>query len=137
MTDSSGSIHRSKGRSRLTNNAGLLPTVDGRSVWARIMRDTLASMLAHLGGEDRATAAQCMAARRIAALEAELIFLEDGFARARSDGGAPDAADLDLYNRLSNGQRRHLEALGWQRAAKDVTPTLDQYLAAKYEEAEA
>ena len=63
------------------------------------MRDTLASMLAHLGGEDRASAAQCMAARRIAALEAELIFLEDSFACARADGGAPDAADLDLYNR--------------------------------------
>ena len=29
------------GRARLTNGIGLLPTVDGRSVWGRIMRDTL------------------------------------------------------------------------------------------------
>ena len=127
MTHSSVSIHKSKGRSRLTNNAGLLPTTDGRSVWARIMRDTLAAMLNRLGGANRASAAQCMAARRIAAFEAELIFLEDKFARVRSDGSAPDAADLDLYNRLSNGQRRHLEALGWHRIARDVTPTLQQY----------
>ena len=122
MTVSSASIHRSKGRSRLTNSAGLLPTVDGRSVWARIMRDTLASMLAHLGGEDYASEPQRMLSRRVAALEAELIHLEDKFACARIEGGEPDPADLDLYSRMASAQRRHLEAIGLQRVPRDITP---------------
>ena len=128
MTASSASIHRSKGRSRLTNSAGLLPTVDGRSVWARIMRDTLASMLAHLGGEDYASEPQRMLSRRVAALEAELIHLEDKFACARIEGGEPDPADLDLYSRMASAQRRHLEAVGLARVPRDVTPTLGQIL---------
>ena len=42
----------------------------------------------------------------------------------------PPQADLDLYCRLANGQRRHCEALGWERTARDVTLDLKQYLAA-------
>jgi hypothetical protein len=110
------------GRSRLTNGVAILPTVDGRSVWARIMRDTLNAMLVHVGGEDYATEPQRMLSRRVAALEAELIFLEDGFARRRSEGGAPDTADLDLYSRMASAQRRLLEAVGLGRVARDVTP---------------
>jgi hypothetical protein len=122
MTASTASIHRSKGRSRLTNGAGLLPTVDGRSVWARIMRDTLNAMLNHLGGEDLASEPQRMLARRVAALEAELIHLEDNFARIRAEGGAPDVADLDLYSRMASAQRRHLETIGLARVPRDITP---------------
>ena len=116
------------GRARLTNGVGLLPTVDGRSTWARIMRDTMNRMLNHLGGEDHATEVQRMLARRVAAFEAELIFLEDKFARTRTEGGAPDVADLDLYSRMASAQRRHLEAIGLQRVPRDITPTLDEYL---------
>jgi hypothetical protein len=108
-------------RSRITNGRDLLPSVDGRSIWARLMRDTLAAMLNHVGGEDYASEPQRMLARRVAALEAELIHLEDGFARCRSEGRAPDAAELDLYSRMASGQRRLLEAIGLQRVAKDVT----------------
>lgn len=115
-------------RTRLTNGRDLLPTVDGRSIWARIMRDTITSMHNHLGGEENVSEPQRMLSRRVAALEAELIHLEDGFARARSAGGAPDIADLDLYSRMASAQRRHLEAIGLQRVPRDITPTLDEYL---------
>jgi hypothetical protein len=77
-------------------------------------------MMAHLGGEDYASEPQRMLSRRVAALEAELIHLEDGFARCRSEGRAPDAADLDLYSRMASGQRRLLEAIGLQRVPRDV-----------------
>jgi hypothetical protein len=72
-----------------------------------------------------------MAARRCASLEAELVYLEDGFAQARAAGREPEAAQLDLYSRLSNTQRRLTEGLGWERTAKDVTPSLAEYLAAR------
>jgi len=112
-------------RSRIGNGSALLPTVDGRSIWARLMRDSYTGLLAHLGGADHVSETQRMAARRVAALEAELVHLEDAFARARAEGGEPDMASLDLYSRLSNTQRRLNEVLGWQRQARDVTPNRD------------
>jgi hypothetical protein len=64
-------------------------------------------------------------------LEAELVYLEDKFAQVRADGGEPAAAELDLYGRLADRQRRLADPLGWQRTARDVTPTLAQYIAQK------
>ena len=110
-------------RSRVGNGSALLPNVDGRSVWARLMRDTLQSLQVHCGGELSET--QRLAARRVSTLEAELVFLEDKFAQARADGCEPDIVELDLYGRLADRQRRLAEsALGWQRTPRDVTPTL-------------
>jgi len=108
-------------RSRIGNGKELLPSVDGRSVWARLLRDTMDAMARHLGGIDQVSEVQRLSIRRVAALEAELIHLEGKFARARQAGGEPDAADLDLYARLGNAQRRHLEPLGWQSVPRDVT----------------
>ena len=76
------------------------------------MRDTIQSMLTHLGGEDYASEPQRMLSRRVGAFEAELIHLEDKFARARAEGREPVTADFDLYSRMSSAQRRLLEAVG-------------------------
>jgi hypothetical protein len=92
------------------------------------MRDVFDAVLAHCGGADYASELKRMQARRIAALEAELIHIEDRIARAHAEGQEPAIADLDLYGRLANGQRRHCEALGWERQARDVTPSLSQIL---------
>jgi len=116
-------------RSRITNGSALLPTVDGRSIWARLMRDSLAALVTHCGGGDYISETLRATCRRAAALEAELIHLEDKFARCRADGDEPDAATLDLYGRLADRQRRLHEVLGWQRTPRDVTPTLEQYTA--------
>jgi hypothetical protein len=124
----SASVRRrlSRSRSRVTNGS-LLPSTDGRSVWARLMRDTLRSLEVHCGGELSET--QRLAARRVSALEAELIFFEDKFAQARAEGREPDVAQLDLYGRLADRQRRLADsALGWQRRPRDVTPSPDEYL---------
>src|SRR5262245_48085387 len=120
-----------RARSRITNGTALLPSVDGRSVWARLMRDTYSAVLAHCGGADAVSELEKLAARRIGALEAELIHLEDNFARARSEDRAPDSASIDLYQRIANTQRRLAESLGWQRRQRDVTPTLSEYLKSK------
>src|SRR6516165_2449430 len=108
-------------RSRITNGSALLPTVDGRSPWARVMRDTYRAVIQHCGGDDAISELERMVARRIGALEAELVHMEDGFATLRAAGGEPDATSLDLYSRLSNTQRRHSEAIGWARRPRDVT----------------
>jgi hypothetical protein len=109
-------------RSRITNGSDLLPTVDGRSVWARLMRDTLTAMVQHCGGPNHVTEPMRLMARRVAALEAELIFLEDRFAGLRAEGAAPKPHELDLYGRLAGGQRRLLETLGMRPLQRDVTP---------------
>jgi hypothetical protein len=87
-------------------------------------------MLDHVGGADFASEPQKLSARRVSVLETELRFQEMKIAQIRAAGGEPDAELLDLYSRVSNTQRRHLEALGYQRVARDVTPSLAAYVAA-------
>jgi hypothetical protein len=117
----SAPIARRSHRSRVGNGSSLLPNCDGRSLWARLMRDTLQNLQAHCGGELSET--QRLAARRVSTLEAELVYLEDKFARARAEGREPEIAELDLYGRLADRQRRLAEAaLGWKRVPRDVTP---------------
>lgn len=94
------------------------------------MRDVYVALVTHCGGEDYLSEPLRMTARRVASLEAELVYMEDGFAKARAEGHAPEASELDLYSRLSNTQRRHLEAVGWERKLRDVTPDLAKYIEA-------
>lgn len=118
-------------RSRITNGAKLLPHVDGRSTWAKLLRDTLDDLLTHCGGEDRVSEPERMTARRAAALEAELIHLEAKFATLRMEGNDPSSADLDLYGRLTGHQRRLFETLGMERRVRDVTPSLAAYVSSR------
>jgi hypothetical protein len=112
-------------RSRLTNGTALLSHVDGRSPWAPVLRDTRDAPVHHLGGDPSET--QTLAVRRSSALEAELVHLESKFGLAQQNGNEPSAADLTMYCALANAQRRFAEALGWQRTARDVTPSLSEY----------
>lgn len=120
------------GRNGSRVNAGrdLLPTEDGRSRWARLLKGTLTS---HCGGTDQMSSVQLMAARRIAALEAELVFHEDRIASIRRKRKEPPASLLQSYAMLANQQLRISKQLGWERYAKVVNPTPDlrSYLASK------
>ena len=111
-------------RSRVSNGSVLLPGVDGRSLWARRLRDLIENHTADLGGEDRISEAERSIVRRAATLTVELERLEAKFALA----GEAAAADLDLYQRTAGNLRRLLEAVGLERRQRDVTPTLDEYL---------
>lgn len=113
------------GRSAVTNGSALLPGVDGRSLWVRRCKDLITEHLVDLGGEDNASAAERSIIRRACVLTVELEQLEVKFATA----GRSSPEDLDLYQRTAGGLRRLLEAVGIQRRPRDVTPTLDQYLA--------
>ncbi|MBP1183808.1 hypothetical protein [Methylobacterium sp. PvR107] len=101
-----------------------MPGVDGRTLWARRMRDVANLHLNDLGGLDVASEAEKSIVRRIATLTVELERMEERFA---TDGEAdPDA--LDLYSRTSGNLRRLLEAIGLRRRPKDITPDLSSYI---------
>lgn len=114
-------------RSSIGNGCSL-PNVDGRSAWARYFREVTEAMEAHVGGAGKQTEPERMLTRRVAALEAELVSMEVRFATLRAAGSEPSERDLDLYGRLANGQRRHLEALGIQRRPRDLVPDLRSYV---------
>lgn len=120
-------------RSRITNGRQLLPGVDGRSLWARLYRDTQQALTDHLGGDSRTSEPQRLLIRRCTALEVELLALESRFTQAREQGEEPQAGDLDLYARLGNAQRRFLEGIGLQSVPRDVTPDLQTYLQGRAE----
>jgi hypothetical protein len=116
--------HKSAQRSRVANGSALLPGVDGRSAWVRRCKELIADHIADLGGEDNCSAAERSIIRRAAVLTTELERLEVRFALA----GEANADDLDLYQRTAGNLRRLLEAVGLQRRARDVTPSLAEYL---------
>jgi len=102
----------------------LLPGIDGRSVWLRRCKTILASHLSDLGGEDNTSAAERSIIRRAATLTVELERLEAKFALA----GEADVADLDLYQRTAGNLRRLLEAVGLERRARTIEPSLSDIL---------
>lgn len=65
----------------------MLPGTDGRSAWARLMRDVVGALEHHCGGD--LTEVERMTARRAAALEVELCHMESQFAEARAAGRSP------------------------------------------------
>jgi hypothetical protein len=114
-------------KSRITNGSALLPGVDGRSPWVRRCKDVLA---AHLSDTPDASAAEHSIIRRASVLTVELERMERQFALA----GEADPEQLDLYARVSANLRRLLEAVGLQRRARDVGPTLGEILRQGIEE---
>lgn len=115
-------------RSRVTNGRQLLPMVDGRSIWARRMRDLMELHLDDLGGAENTSEAERSIVRRVAVIETELEYQESRFAELRMDGKEPSEKLLDLYSRLAGNLRRLLESIGIERRARDITPNLKDYL---------
>lgn len=98
----------------------LLPTTDGRSVWARIVREMIERLVAHCGGEDQISETMRLQARRCAIFEAELLYLEEQMAQARANDEAPQPHLIATYTTITNAQRRTCEALGYDRTQHDV-----------------
>jgi hypothetical protein len=92
------------------------------------MRDLINAHLSDLGGADNVSEAEKSIVRRVATLTVELERMESVFAEA----GEAQPDQLDLYQRTAGNLRRLLEAIGLERRSKDVTPTLQEYLAKEY-----
>ena len=121
-------VYDAVARTRVTNGREVLPGVDGRTFWARRMRDLVALHVSDLGGPEACSEAEKSIVRRAAALTIELERLEQRFARAEPDDISHP--DLDMYSRLSNTLRRLLDMNGLQRRSRDITPTIEQYVEA-------
>lgn len=117
---------KARGRARITNGTDFLPTVDGRSIWARHARERMRALISHCGGE--VTVTQEMLCRRAAVLDAECIYFEDHFAALRDAGEMPDLREIALYSSLANAQRRLCNDIGLARRARPIEPTLSQIL---------
>jgi hypothetical protein len=103
-----------------------LKVVSGQSAWNRSVRNTSAAMARHLG--DDLSEPEKMLVRRVAVFEAELNILELEIARARFQKIEVGEKIIDLYSRIVNSQRRLLETVGMKRVAKDITPSLSDYI---------
>ena len=112
------------GRSRITNGSSLLPEIDGRSIWARRLRDLISLHTSDLAGLDNLSQAELSIIRRASCLTVELEHLEQKFALA---GDGATESQLKTYQMTVNTLRRTLEALGLKRRAKDITPDPLEY----------
>jgi hypothetical protein len=108
----------------------LLPGIDGRSAWVRRCRDLITAHITDLGGVDNCSAAERSIIRRASVLTVELERMERQF--ALDEQASPD--DLDLYQRTAGNLRRLLEAVGLQRRARDIGPSLGEILRQGVEE---
>jgi hypothetical protein len=111
-------------RSRVTNGRTLFVEGDGRGPWARRWRDLFEAHATDLGGADALSEAQRSLIRRCATIEAQLEQIEGRLAQGKS-------SDLSTYATAAGHLRRILETLGIERKPRDITPTLEQYMAEK------
>jgi len=118
-------------RSAITSGRAmfLVDDVDGRSKFSRRVSDLLAAHVSDLGGEDNISEAERSLVRRAVMLTVQLEMMEHRWASASEGEASPK--QLMAYQTTTNSLRRTLETLGLQRRAKDVTPTLSEYLRAR------
>ena len=102
-----------------------LADLDGRTRAAAIVRETQAAICSDLGGEARLSTLQRMAVANVALTAAMLTDLHARYLRG-------EAVEASVVATLSNTLNRTAAALGWQRQARDVTPSLQSYLRDRY-----
>jgi hypothetical protein len=108
-------------RARVTNHKALLPNLDGRSSSARRYRDLVNSYIADMGGLDQCSDIKLGLLRRLAAVTVQSELIE-----ARMING--EAVDIGTLCTLASTTVRLSQRLGLERVAKDVGPTLADYL---------
>jgi hypothetical protein len=113
----------SKGRSRVGNFTALLPGLnDARTIQAKRYKDVFRALVADAAGIDRLSEAKICLLRRYAALEC----VAEGIEAAILNG---QEVDLASYATLASTMCRLASRVGLSRKQKDVTPTLEAYLA--------
>ena len=115
-------LSKPQARTRIGTGATALAGVDGRTHGGRRYREVCADLVDHLGGE--ATAPQEAIIRRAAALA---IWCE----QAETDQAQGKDLDIAAFTTATNTLRRLLADLGLERRARDVTPSLQSYIAGR------
>jgi hypothetical protein len=112
---------KSNGRSRVSNGHKTLPDADGRSMVARRYRDIASAVLIDQNPESCSEARKQLI-RRFAASCVLAEQLEAALARGED-------INVEQHALLVSSAVRITRQLGLGRIAKNVTPSLDQYLA--------
>jgi len=122
--------YRRKG-SAVTSGRKFFIEGDGKSPWARRMRDISTDLANDLGGAPALSQQQLSLIRRAATLSVELELME-------SRASLGEILDLDRYGRASGNLRRIFECLGLERKAKNVTNlSLQEYIDSTYSKGES
>jgi hypothetical protein len=111
----------SKQKSRVSNNAALLPDIDGRSALARRFKDIASQILVDQGGADRCSESHTQLVRRFAAAACLAEMME-----SRLING--EQIDIQQHALLCSTLARLGSRIGLGRIAKDITPSLAEYL---------
>lgn len=109
-------------RTRKGTGAAVLAGVDGRSLMARRYREIVTSIEADLGGD------LTEARRHLVARAATLAIWCEERETELANGAEFDAGQ---YATISNALRRLLTDLGLERRARNVTPSLSEYIAGR------
>jgi hypothetical protein len=123
-------VMRKDQRSAVTNGSRLFVVRPGDNKWARRFRDVFSQIISDLGGADLLSEGQRQLARRCATISIACEGLEGDIAAGRE-------IDLDLYGTMTDRLGRAFQRLGLKRQARDVTPTLSEYLKMKATDIEA
>jgi len=110
--------------SRLSNGRDVLPDVDGRSVLARRYRDIMGAVVSDQGGAEHLSEAQLQLVRRFSAASILAEQLEARLAQG-------EQVNIQEYSVLVSTIVRVAQRIGLERRAKNVTPSLNQYLSDK------
>jgi hypothetical protein len=102
----------------------LLPNIDGRSATARRYRDIVAALVCDQGGSEHMSEARAQLSRRFAALAVQAEAMEARLARG-------EAIDLQEHALIASTLVRLAQRIGIDRHARDLTPTLQEYLAVR------
>jgi hypothetical protein len=106
----------------VTNGATILAgLVDHRCQVARRYTDLVAQVVSDMGGASNMSEARMQLARRFAALSVQAEQMEANLANG-------EHVDISQYSQLTSTLVRVVAKLGINRRARDITPTLDQYL---------
>jgi hypothetical protein len=116
-------------RSAITNGAHLLANLDHRLPWARRLKDLIGDITSDLGGAENISEAERVLVRRAAMMTLQAELMEQRF--SENENGAASSQQIECYGRTTNTLRRTLEALGLERRAKTIVPTLSEYLEAR------
>lgn len=120
---------RLRRRRRVKISLPTTQTLDMRTRAGRLYKSTREAIIADLGGRDELSRAELELVDRAAGLATRLNAADAEMLQ----GEAPSLAASE-YATLANSLSRILSTLGLRRRPKDITPSLDQYLAAKARE---
>jgi hypothetical protein len=118
----------SRQRSRVSNNNKLLVGADGRSAVARRFRDLVSRIVSDSGGIDQLAEARLQLIRRFSAAAVIAESME-----ARLANG--EAIDINEHALLCSTLVRLAARIGIDRTAREIVPSLAQYLKTKAHEA--